>query len=66
MIPSERELVEKRERQIEDWLHDHAPNVFADQKHLDDESTERAYWHYGYLAALRDVLKLRAWPTIWN
>ena len=28
-----------------------------EQKHLDKGVPERAYWHYGYGMALRDVLK---------
>lgn len=42
---------------IESWLADNAPYLMADQKHLDDGSPERAYWHYGYAVALRDVLR---------
>jgi hypothetical protein len=42
----------------EQWLRENAPHVVEDQKHLDDGSIERAYWHYGYLVALRDVRKL--------
>lgn len=39
------------------WLNDNAPYCFADQKHLDENTPERAYWHYGYRAALIDVMK---------
>lgn len=28
-----------------------------EQKHLDKETIERAYWHYGYGMALYDVLR---------
>ena len=45
-----------RERVIKEWLDDNAPYCFADQKHLDEGSRERAYWHYGYRAALVDVI----------
>jgi hypothetical protein len=37
---------------------DEAPYVTADQRHLDENTPERAYWHYGYQAALSDVLRL--------
>lgn len=35
-----------------------APYVTADQRHLDANTPERAYWHYGYQAALADVLTI--------
>lgn len=50
------EAANKRATGIRTWLEDNASHVFADQKHLDADSEARAYWHYGYLAALRDVL----------
>lgn len=40
------------------WLKDNHPAVLEEQKHLDEGTMERAYWHYGYMAALRDILKL--------
>jgi hypothetical protein len=49
--------IQSRMRAIQDWLSDAAPYAAADQKHLDENTPERAYWHYGYLAALTDVLK---------
>ncbi len=30
----------------------------AAQKHLDADTTERAYWHHGYYMALNDALRL--------
>ena len=50
--------IKERLKDIEGWLADNAPYVVADQKHLDENSPERAYWHYGYMVALRDVLRL--------
>jgi hypothetical protein len=32
------------------------PQVFEDQKHLDEGSQERIYWHCGYRQALVDVV----------
>jgi hypothetical protein len=40
------------------WLKNTAPHVVDEQKHLDDGSVERAYWHYGYRAALLDAIRL--------
>lgn len=31
-----------------------------EQKHLDAGTSESTYWHYGYMIALRDVLRLDA------
>lgn len=43
---------------LEKWLRENAPTCSEEQKHLDQGSAERAYWHHGYLSALRDILKL--------
>lgn len=43
---------------IREWMAEEAPYVAADQRHLDTNTPERAYWHYGYQAALADVLAL--------
>jgi hypothetical protein len=51
-------LIEQRRDGIRRWLEDEAPHAAFDQKHLDDASPERAYWHHGYQAALSDVLEL--------
>jgi hypothetical protein len=54
----------KRIGDIEGWLGDDAPYAFSDQRHLVENTPERAYWHYGYWAALRDVLRLsKVCPT---
>jgi len=55
-----REIVRKitlRRTHQREWLKETCPYVFADQKHLDASTPERAYWHYGYQAALGDVLR---------
>jgi hypothetical protein len=31
-------------------------SCFAEQLHCEEGTRERAYWHYGYMVALRDVL----------
>ena len=48
-----------RERDLTCWIRDNAPQVAGEQKHLDEGSEARAYWHYGYLMALRDILAQR-------
>ena len=54
----EREPLENRRDGIGEWIKEFAPYIAADQKHLDENTPERAYWHYGYRAALVDVLNL--------
>jgi hypothetical protein len=39
------------------WLAENA-SYTVEQKHLQEGTTERVYWHYGYLCALRDVLAI--------
>ncbi len=39
------------------WLCENAPEC-RQQTHLKTGSPERAYWHFGYLAALHDVRNL--------
>jgi hypothetical protein len=51
-------LIERRRDGILEWLEDEAPYTAFDQKHLEIESPERAYWHHGYQAALNDVIGL--------
>ncbi len=41
---------------IEEWLKELHPDCFIEQAHLDVDTKERAYWHYGYLMALQDAL----------
>ena len=49
--------VEKRAADLRDWLEKNAPESLIEQKHLDEGTRERVYWHYGYMVAVRDVLK---------
>ena len=51
-------LLKRRRDGIREWLQDEAPHTAADQKHLEEASPERAYWHHGYQAALNDVIDL--------
>lgn len=43
---------------LDAWLSEHAPAIKDEQRHTDEGTRERAYWHYGYMVALRDVLSL--------
>jgi len=54
------ETLEQRAFGIQRWLKDHYPQVSEEQKHLDDGTIERQYWHYGYYIAINDVLRLLA------
>lgn len=40
------------------WLDRNAPYCETSQKHLDQGTTEQAYWHYGYVCALKDILAM--------
>ena len=40
------------------WLKREDPGCFSLQKHLRQGTPERVYWHYGYMMALRDMLRL--------
>ena len=50
-------IFEKAET-LKQWLAENASNCAISQKHLDGGSVEQAYWHYGYLCAIRDILSL--------
>jgi hypothetical protein len=52
------DILKKRADLLEQWLDDNHPECREDQEHLDLNTPERAYWHYGYMAALNDVLRL--------
>ncbi|HLY97684.1 MAG TPA: hypothetical protein VKT33_01320 [Candidatus Angelobacter sp.] len=49
--------IEKRIRELSEWLKNNAGNAPAEQRHLDEGSQERIYWHYGYMVALKDMLR---------
>lgn len=57
------ELLQKRRDAIRDWLDDEAPYAGCDQRHLDADTPERAYWHHGYQAALDDVINMLTGTT---
>jgi hypothetical protein len=51
------EAIDRRIAGLTEWLEENAPEI-GEQRHLDEGSRERAYWHYGYLIALRDLRDL--------
>ena len=51
-------LLRRRRDDIREWLDSEAPFTEVDQKHLDADTPERAYWHHGYQAALADIIEL--------
>jgi len=50
-------LVQRRD-QIRAWLAGEAPYTKTDQRHLDSDTPEQAYWHHGYQSALNDMIEL--------
>jgi hypothetical protein len=52
------ELLKNRADELRSWLDENAPQCSEEQRHLDEGTAERAYWHYGYLSALQDVARL--------
>lgn len=52
-----REKLEHRIAGITEALTPQLVLATHEQKHLDNGSVERTYWHYGYMVALKDVLK---------
>jgi hypothetical protein len=39
------------------WVNRHCPDCETEQAHLEEGTREQAYWNYGYLVALRDILR---------
>lgn len=50
--------IEVRAAKQREWLSDNSPFCFVEQKHLDENTPERAYWHYGSMSALSDATQL--------
>lgn len=60
-VQSEGDIVaylKRRRDELVAWLKREDPACFSQQKHLDEGTGERVYWHYGYLTAVRDTLRL--------
>lgn len=52
------DLLEARRANLAEWLESNAPECEVAQRHLDEGTEERMYWHFGYLTAIKDVLAL--------
>lgn len=50
-------LIERRIRDTSGWLERNGGNFKTEQRHLDEGTQERIYWHYGYLIALKDAMR---------
>lgn len=50
--------LQKRADAIDAWLSEIGSSCKVDQRHCEEGTVERAYWHYGYMVALRDALDL--------
>ena len=53
----------KRRDKLRKMLRRDHPEVGDEMKHLDDGTPEQAYWHYGYMMALHDILALASGHT---
>lgn len=49
--------IEERIEGIREWLKKEAPECFIQQKHTEEGTQERIYWHHGYMMGLRDALR---------
>lgn len=50
--------ISKKADALTRWLAKKAPSCETSQKHLDQGTVEQAYWHYGYVCAIRDILAI--------
>ena len=50
--------LESKRDDLVKWLESHGPECENEQRHLDEGTGERSYWHFGYLMAIKDVLAL--------
>jgi hypothetical protein len=50
--------LKERTNALNKWLQANGGTAMREQRHLENNSTERLYWHHGYLAALLDVISL--------
>jgi N-methylhydantoinase A/oxoprolinase/acetone carboxylase beta subunit len=51
-------MLASRSKRMADALERDCRDQLSKQKHLDEGSSARAYWHAGYVAALRDALRM--------
>ena len=50
----------ERANQLAAGICENSAECIGEQRHLNEGSRERAYWQYGYMVALRDVLRFLA------
>jgi hypothetical protein len=55
--PARMQALSERVAELKRWLAENGSYCESAQKHLDNGTVEQAYWHYGYLCALQDVVK---------
>ena len=55
--PVRLQAIADRATQLSRWMAEHAPRQTS-QKHLDEGTVEQAYWNFGYLSGVQDVLAL--------
>lgn len=60
------QILAERASLLENWLRENGKGCWKEQRHLDAGSPERIYWNYGYLMALKDVLRLICWEQPWR
>ena len=51
-------VLEKRRDDLAEGLQNTAPECDREQRHLDEGTEARAYWHFGCLVAVKDALAL--------
>lgn len=52
------DLISTRADDLAEWLDANAPEARDEQLHTEPGAPERAYWHLGYHAAVRDIERL--------
>ena len=48
--------IRDRVQLMREWLAEQARSCLVDQRELELNTPERTYWHFGYEAALQDIL----------
>lgn len=52
------DTIDRRIAELRSWLQENAPECANAQNHLDANTSERGYWHHGYLVALIDIRRM--------
>lgn len=50
------EALQRRAEELRSWLEENGQRCWDEQRHLHEGTPEQVYWHFGYLAALHDVI----------